>query len=114
MELSSSRRLDTLHRVCYSPYGMKIIEAKPQENFNIFLRFDDGSSGSVDLSAYAGRGVFASWRVPAIFQQVVITESGALEWPGEIDLCADALYLRLTRRSPEDLFPNLHGALTHA
>ena len=93
---------------------MKIIEAKPLADFHLFLRFEDGRSGTVDLSIYAGQGVFASWLQPGIFDQVWITEAGALEWPGEIDLCPDSLYLRLTGKSPEDLFPSLHGHLLHA
>jgi hypothetical protein len=30
---------------------------------------------------------------------------GAIEWPGNLDLCPDALYLRLTGKRPEDVFP---------
>jgi hypothetical protein len=39
---------------------------------------------------------------------------GAVEWPGGIDMCPDALYLRMTGKQPEDLFPALHNRLSHA
>jgi hypothetical protein len=93
---------------------VKITEARPLENYKLFLRFDDGVSGVVDLSDIAGRGVFEAWKRGDIFQQVRITELGALEWPGELDLCADALYLQLTGKQPEDIFPALRKRVTHA
>ena len=34
------------------------VEVKPLENFRIWLRYDDGTEGEVNLSDVAGRGVF--------------------------------------------------------
>ena len=40
-----------------------------------------------------GKGVFAALTDPAVFAQVHVGERGrSLEWPGEIDFCADALW----------------------
>lgn len=40
-----------------------------------------------------GKGVFAAFADPAFFVRVSVGERGrSLEWPGEIDLCADALW----------------------
>jgi len=88
---------------------MKVIEAKALPEFRLFLRFDDGVSGVADLSALAGRGVFSSWLRSGVFDRVRVTDLGAVEWPEEIDLCPDSLYLQVTGKSPEDLFPALHG-----
>ena len=93
---------------------MKITEVKPQENYRLFLRFDDGISGVVDPSDMAGRGVFEAWNRAGIFEKVQITKLGALEWPGELYLCADALYLQLTGKQPEDICPALRKRVTHA
>ncbi len=93
---------------------MKIVEAKPIENYRLFLSFDDGVSGVLDLGDIAERGVFEAWKRGGIFERVRITKSGALEWPGELDLCADTLYLKLTGKQPEDLFPALGKRVTHA
>ena len=84
---------------------MKITEIRSLQNYKLFLRFNDGVSGIVDLSDMAGRGVFEAWTQDRVFEQVRITELGALEWPGELDLCADALYLKLTGKQPEIFFP---------
>lgn len=93
---------------------MKITEAKPRDNYKLFLRFDEGVSGVVDLSDIAGRGVFEAWKRNGIFDQVRVSEFGAVEWPGGLDLCADALYLKLTGKQPEELFPALGKRVTHA
>lgn len=87
---------------------MKLIEIAPLGNFTLFVRYDDGSNGVVDLSDFAGRGVFHAWSEPGVFQQAKLAEAGYPEWPGEIDLCPDALYLRLTDKRPEEVFPNLN------
>jgi hypothetical protein len=86
---------------------MKITHAQPRANFRLKLTFDNGTAGEVDLSALAGHGVFAAWNQPGIFEQARITCVGAVEWPGEFDLCADALYLQMTGKQPNELFPSL-------
>jgi hypothetical protein len=86
---------------------MKITSVKPLSNYRLELVFDDGASGAVDLSAIAGRGVFAAWHEPGAFEHVSISEDGALEWPGELDLCPDALYLQLTGKKADEVFPAL-------
>jgi hypothetical protein len=93
---------------------MEINEAKALPGYRLELRFDNGDNGIVDLSEFVGRGVFASWEQPGVFEQVAVTSEGAVEWPGELDMCPDALYLRMTGRRPEDLFPTLRNRLSHA
>jgi hypothetical protein len=88
------------------------IAVKALANFRIWLRYDDGTEGEVDLSDLAGRGVFEAWSDPAFFNAVRLASHGAIEWGSDIDLCPDAMYLRLTGQSPEDLFPRLKS--THA
>jgi hypothetical protein len=93
---------------------MRITDAKPAEHFHVFLRFDDGVSGTVDLSHLAGRGVFRAWQQEGVFEQLSISPAGALQWPGELDLCPDALYLQLVGKSAGEVFPALRGSLAHA
>ena len=40
----------------------KILEARPLDGYKIWLKFDDGISGEVDLSHLAGKGVFELWK----------------------------------------------------
>jgi hypothetical protein len=47
-----------------------------------------------------GKGVFAAFSDPAFFAQARVGEGGrSLEWPGERDFCADALWFKA---HPED------------
>ena len=93
---------------------MQIIKAKALPGYRLQLQFGTGESGVVDLSEFVGRGVFSSWEQPGVFEQVSITNHGAVEWPGELDMCPDALYLRMTGKRPEDLFPTLCRRVSHA
>lgn len=93
---------------------MKLVEIRPKENYRLFVRYDDGVSGDVDLSAYAGRGVFAAWQEPGVFDQVRLADAGHPEWPGGIDLCPDAIYMKLTGKRPDQVFPSLQHLSTHA
>jgi hypothetical protein len=93
---------------------MNLIEVIPQREFRLFLRYDDGKSGIVDLSSLAGRGVFSAWSTPGLFDKVRLTEAGVPEWPGGLDLCPDALYLQLTGSQPGDIFPALVTSQAHA
>ncbi len=85
----------------------KPIEVKALPNFRIWLRYDDGANGEVDLSDLAGRGVFKAWEDLTVFNAVRLGSHGAIEWGADIDLCPDAMYLQLTGKAPEDLFPSL-------
>ena len=93
---------------------MRVTSVKPLGEFRVEVEFDDGAHGVVDLSDYAGIGVFEAWLRPGFFEQVSITQSGALAWPGDLDLCPDAVYMRLTGKRPEDVFPSLRHQPAYA
>ncbi len=93
---------------------MNIVFVKPTSKFAVEVGFEDGTRGIVDLGDLAGRGVFRAWLEEGVFERVKVTEFGALEWPGELDLCSDAIYLPLTGKSPEEIFPALKRQFAHA
>ena len=80
---------------------------KPLPGYKLHIRYTDGVEGDVDLSELAGQGVFALWDRPGAFERVSIGESGEIRWTDQVVLCPDALYLKITGKSPEDVFPNL-------
>jgi hypothetical protein len=87
----------------------KVSKVKTLPGYRLDLEFDDGVQGVVDVSDDVGKGVFALWRDPAVFDQVAIGSSGELVWGDRIDLCPDALYLKVTGKKPEDIFPALRN-----
>lgn len=92
----------------------KITKVEAKENYRVEITFADGTHGTVDLSDLVGKGVFAKWKDCEYFQRVRIGSSGELVWDNEIDLCPDALYLEVTGKTPEDIFPSLKHEAVHA
>ncbi len=87
---------------------VRVTGVKALPKYKVWLKYNDGAEGEVDLSHLVNKGVFAAWNDPHVFEQVHIGDSGELRWGDSLDLCPDALYLRLTSQSPEQLFPALH------
>jgi hypothetical protein len=90
------------------------VEVKALAHYRLWLRYDDGTEGIVDLSDLAGRGVFKAWKDAAFFESVRIGSHGAIEWGPDLDACPDAMYMRLTGRTPEEVFPALRSVHTGA
>lgn len=80
-------------------------DVQARQGYRIWIRYSDGTAGEVDLAYLAGRGVFADWTDRAFFESVHLTDSGGVAWGRDIDLCPDALYLRLTGKSVEEVMP---------
>ena len=83
------------------------VEVKALTDFKLWLRYSDGVSGTVDLSHLAGKGVFALWNEPQQFARVHIGSLGGIAWNEEVELCPDELYMEITGKSPDELFPSL-------
>jgi hypothetical protein len=90
------------------------IEVEPLDGYRLWVKFSDGVEGIVDLSEFAGKGVFALWDDYRRFQNVCIGPGGEVMWGDQIDMCPDAIYLRITGKEPEDLFPKLQELLQYA
>ncbi len=66
-----------------------IVEVRPLGGHRLYLRFEDGVAGELDL---AGR-----LRFEGVFAQVrVHPELGTVVWPNDVDLDPDALYAELS------------------
>jgi hypothetical protein len=84
------------------------------DGYRLSLIFDNGTTGTVDLSHLAGKGVFSLWLDRKAFESVRIGPSGELVWADQIDLCPDALYLKATGQSVDTLFPAARTESAHA
>lgn len=89
-------------------------EVKPLDNYQLWVKFSDGVGGIVDLSEFAGEGVFTLWDDYREFQKVHIGPNGEIAWSEQIDMCPDAIYLRITGKKPEELFPKLGELVQYA
>ena len=77
-----------------------VVEAKPEEDYCLFVRFKDGLSGRVKLREEDLTGVLSPLRDPQFFNQAFI-DCGAVAWPGEIDLAPDAMYAEVASQNNE-------------
>jgi hypothetical protein len=92
----------------------KPLEVKALPGYRIWLRYDDGAQGEIDLSDIAERGVFQAWTDSAVFDAVKLGPHGAIEWSPDLDLCPDAMYMRLTGKTVEAMFPRFAAASVDA
>ena len=90
-----------------------ISHVEPLPGYRLRLRYADGVVGDVDLSQLVGQGVFRLWNDPAEFARVSLGSGGEIQWNDEVDLCADALYLEITGKQPDEIFPSLRQ-VSHA
>ena len=75
---------------------LRPLQVEARDGFRLWVRFDDGVEGEVDLSSRAGRGVFKVWDDPGVFESVHVTSHRSISWTEDAELCADAVYLELT------------------
>jgi hypothetical protein len=78
-----------------------LIEATPLEEFDVHVRFEDGTEADVDLSYLTERGgVFEPLRDPGFFRQLrADEESGTIVWPNDADIAPETLYAHAQRRA---------------
>ena len=88
----------------------KLMEVKACEGYRIWVRFDDGVSGEVDLSHLVGKGVFKAWNDPEFFKGVYVAEGHAIAWSEELDMCPDLAYMEVTGLTVEEMFPEFFKA----
>ena len=99
---------------------VRLVEIKALSNYKLWLHIlhrrtgSDGEKGEVDLSELAGKGVFEQWNDYENFEKASIGKNGQIVWSDEIDMCSDSLYMRLTGKTPEEVFPNLRVMNIHA
>jgi hypothetical protein len=70
-----------------------VVRATPQADHRSLLEFDNGETRLFDLTPWLDKGVFRGLRDSPEFAQARVVD-GSVEWPGEIDLSFDTLYLR--------------------
>ena len=75
-----------------------IVKVKPLKDFHLYLEFEDGVKGEVDIRKLIKfKGVFEQLKDEAIFTKVKVNpEWGTIFWPNGADLDPDVLYSMVT------------------
>jgi len=71
-----------------------VVEVIPEADYCLFVRFRDGLKGRVRLNREDLTGALGPLLDLDFFRRVYI-DSGAVAWPGEIDLAPDAMYAQV-------------------
>ena len=75
-----------------------IVEVKPLPHHHLYIRFEDGMEGNLDLKEFVHfDGVFAPLRDDEEFQRAYVdAELGTVCWPNGADLDPVVLYARVS------------------
>jgi len=65
---------------------------QPLDGYRLYLEFENGERRVFDVTPYLHRGVFVRLQNRALFQAARVV-AGSIEWPGELDLSYNTLYL---------------------
>lgn len=74
---------------------VRLLEARHRGDHRVWLRFDDGTSGEVDLGRELDGEVFEPLRDPSYFARFVVDET--LTWPNGADFAQEFLHARVSR-----------------
>nr|VFJ56856.1 MAG: Protein of unknown function (DUF2442) [Candidatus Kentron sp. FW] len=77
-----------------------VLEARYVQDFRIFLRFNTGESGQIDLRDVVQEYPIAEpLRDPVRFSQFYLDSWPTLAWDCGFDIAPESLYLRVTGRT---------------
>ena len=82
---------------------IKPIAVEARDRYRIWVEFEDGTAGEVDLSDIAGKGVFKPLQNRQFFETVSILPHHSISWGGndDLEICPDTIYTELTGITPE-------------
>ena len=78
-----------------------IVEVKVQKDYVLYVRFEDGLEGEVDLSKIVPfKGVFLKLKDPKYFATVRLNrELGTIVWDNGADLSPDYIYSLISKKA---------------
>ena len=70
-----------------------VVDARYRGGHSVWLRFEDGTEGEVDLSSELDGPVFEPLRDPSYFARLRLNgDTGTIEWPNGADFAPEFLY----------------------
>ena len=70
-----------------------VVEARYVSGYSVWLRFEDGTEGEIDLSAELHGPVFEPLQDPGYFARLRVNpDTGTVEWPNGADFAPEFLY----------------------
>jgi hypothetical protein len=75
--------------------NVRVLDARYLDGYRVWLRFDDGLEGEVELSGVLRGQVFEPLKDPAYFAN--FTVDWTLTWPNGADIAPESLYARVLK-----------------
>lgn len=75
--------------------NVRVLDARYLEGHRVWLRFDDGLEGEIDLAGVLRGPVFEPLKDPAYFSN--FTVDWTLTWPNGADIAPESLYTRVLK-----------------
>ncbi|MDE0008651.1 MAG: DUF2442 domain-containing protein [Gammaproteobacteria bacterium] len=69
-----------------------VTHVQPQDDFTLIVTFATGERRRFDVAPFLDTGVFQRLRERSVFEAAKVV-AGSVEWPGEVDLSYDTLYM---------------------
>ncbi len=108
------------HESVRNPLDFKIIEVLALDGFRIWISFNDGTEGELDLTEYADKPWFQPWQDRRVFENVWIPpHGGEIRWsddPEDSDMgfCLTWLYTELTGTPWDKVLEDAEAQLVNA
>ena len=81
----------------------KVVEVKPLDGYRLWIRFDDGTTGTVELAAELWGPMFEPLKDNAFFAQASVDpDLETVTWPNGADLAPEFLYKAAQQGVPAD------------
>ena len=75
---------------------VRVQSVEPKEEFNVFVKFTDGSQKQINLEPYLHGSIFEQIRNNASEFHAMFVDEGTIAWPNGADIDPDVLYYGLT------------------
>jgi hypothetical protein len=76
---------------------MKIKELRYVPTYSLFVRFEDGVEGQINLEQLVEKGIFQSLKNTELFSKAYAT-THAIAWSDELEIDAIAVHMELSKR----------------
>lgn len=74
-----------------APLGPRACSVKPQEDYSILIRFNNGELREYDAKPLLSRGIFSALEDISLFMQAHL-EAGTVVWNDDLDIAPELLY----------------------
>ncbi len=89
---------------------VKVVDVKAMKGYRVWILYDDGVEGVVNLSDMVDHEPFAPWKDEEFFESgVYVDEWGSIRWSDDLDFCRTALYMEITGKPPGEVLTGLRN-----